>query len=693
MKFSIVRIDKKRVLHLSVKAAEWFLERIKTDTKSEDIGGLRRHIAVFGEAEGYEQRTPIARIYPSVELTKLENGQLEVTTFNGLVWLHVPDLLKREEQVAVKEAVKMLPMTFAAFVGADGRSVEILVSATRADGVLPSTERDMDVFCKKAYEAALSVYGGILPKPIGRQFVTARSHFMMTLDEQPFFNKDVRPLKVSGLPAPADAKPVEDVPQQWNVDIDLYADYELMYKQASEEAYEETADVIESQRYEAYLTELTRRLCLMGVPEEEAFLHICNHHVFKHQIEELTLRTIVSAVYAEEKPRRLRDEDTVSRETRRLVRFLTTRYVFRHNTVMGYTEYRPNNTWSFDWAPCDEKVINGMTLEARLENIDATFNEVRRYTQSNMIQRTDPVLDYFMKVYDVWDGKTDHIGMLARTVPCDFPEWERWFRKWFLYMVAQWIGRVRDYGNSIVPMLISSQGDGKSTFCRNLLPKELQWGYLDNLSVSEKRQTLQAMHNFLIINLDEFNQISPQLQEGFLKNVIQLPSVKIKRPYGKHVEDFRRMASFIATTNETNVLTDPSGNRRFICVRLTAPIDTSYKPNYDALYSQAYRLVANNEEPYWFTPDEVQAVIAHNREFELVPSAVYYFKEYYEAVEDEQDGEWLTTTAIYDRLRKIAGSGLKANGVSRFGRYLRNMPGLQQKRLSNGMAYLVRKRS
>ena len=104
MKFSIVRIDKKRVLHLSVKTAEWFLERIKTDTKSEDIGGLRRHIAVFGEAEGYEQRTPIARIYPSVELTKLENGQLEVTTFNGLVWLHVPDLLKREEQVAVKEA-------------------------------------------------------------------------------------------------------------------------------------------------------------------------------------------------------------------------------------------------------------------------------------------------------------------------------------------------------------------------------------------------------------------------------------------------------------------------------------------------------------------------------------------------------------------------------------------------------------
>jgi len=692
MKFSIVRLDKKRAIHLSVKTAEWFLERIKTDTKSEDIGGLRRHIAMFGNGEGYEQRTPVARIYPSVELVKRKNGTLEVAAFNGLVWLHVPDLLKKEEQVAVKEASKMMPMTMAAFVGADGRSMEILVSAARADGLLPTTERDMDVFCKTAYDAAFGAYSGILPKPIERQVVAARSNFRMTLDAQPFVNQDVRPLKVSGLPMIPETKPSEEQPQQWNIDTDLYADYELMYRQASEEAYEVTADIIESQRNEAYLTELSRRLCAMGVPEEETFLHIRNHHLFKNLYDELTLRTIVGAVFAEEKPKRQREVETVSKETRRLVRFLTTRYVFRYNTVMGYTEYRPNSTWGHDWEPCDENVVNGMTLEARLENIDATFNEVRRYTQSSMIRRTDPVMDYFMKVYDVWDGKTDHIGMLARTVPCNFPEWEQWFRKWFLYMVAQWTGRVREYGNSIVPLLISPQGDGKSTFCRNLLPKELQWGFLDNLVVSEKRQTLQAMHNFLIINLDEFNQISPKLQEGFLKNVIQLPSVKIKRPYGRHVEDFRRMASFIATTNETNVLSDPTGNRRFICVRLTAPIDTDYKPNYDALYSQAYRLVADFEERYWFTSDEVQAIMAHNREFELVPPAIYYFKEYYEAVQDEKDGKWTTVTAIYDRLRKMAGSGLKANGVPQFGRFLKNMPGLRQKRLSTGMTYLVREK-
>jgi hypothetical protein len=86
---------------------------------------------------------------------------------------------------------------------------------------------------------------------------------------------------------------------------------------------------------------------------------------------------------------------------------------------------------------------------------------------------------------------------------------------------------------------------------------------------------------------------------------------------------------------------------------------------------------------------EGRSDIAHNRDFEMVSPAVYYFREYYEAVEEERDGEWTTATAIYDRLRKMASSGLNANGVARFGRHLANMPGLRQKRTSGGMAYLV----
>lgn len=100
--FSIVRIDKKRAVHLQVKPAAWLLERIKTDTKSNDIGGLREYVANYGDTVGYEQRRPIARVYPSVVLSKSESGLLEATAFNGLVTLHVGGLMTADEREAVK---------------------------------------------------------------------------------------------------------------------------------------------------------------------------------------------------------------------------------------------------------------------------------------------------------------------------------------------------------------------------------------------------------------------------------------------------------------------------------------------------------------------------------------------------------------------------------------------------------------
>ena len=701
MKFSIVRTDRNKATHLTVKSVEWFMERILTDTKAGDVCRLRQHVAYCGNGDGYDKYDTIAKVYPAAVLRKAENGGLEIEACNNLVTLHVADLLREEDRAAVKESAKQLPLTLAAFEGADGRSVEILVAVDDSgNGRRPMSEAEMDAFCKKAYETAVSVYSGLLPYPIERQAVSVRSHFLLPLDPVPYYNPSPTPLKITATSHLTPFRQAGEADAEENTslctlhsslapDLSLYALYEQMYERAAEEAVGDVTEVADEQRTAAFITALVRRLCEKGVPEEETFLHLRNHYAYNKSYDEDTFRAIVAAVFAETKPRRQGNCDTVSRDTRRLISFLTTRYVFRSNTVMGYTEYRPNNTWTQDWQPCDENVINGMTIEARLANLDVRDKDVRRYVRSNMIRPCDPIGDYMLRVSDMWDGQTDHIAMLARQVPCNLPHWERWFRKWFLSMVAQWLLPGQEYGNSVVPLLISAQGDGKTTFCRNILPGELRWGFLENLDVSEKRQTLQAMHNFLLINLDEFNQIPPKLQEGFLKNVIQLPSVKLKRPYGKHVEEFRRYASFIATTNEGSVLSDPTGNRRFICVQLSAPINTAYRPNYEALYGQAYTIIMQRHEQWWFTTDEVKSIMENNRHFEVTPPAIQYFNEYYGIARDESDGQWLSPTAIYDRLRRLAGSGLRANGVAAFGRYLKNIPGLQQRRITTGRLYLV----
>lgn len=695
MRLSIVRTDKKNGNHLNLKKVEWFIERIMTDTKAEDVGKLREFIARVGNDENLNPSIANVKVYPSAELAKAANGNLEVKVCNGIVWLHVPDLMTSEEQESVKTASMMLPTTLAAFIGPDNRSVELLVAVAQKDEeMLPQMEADMDRFLQAAYDAAFSVYNGILPRPVGRKPATARSCFRMTLDAHPCYNPKATPLMVQPLAA-LNPTPAEKHRQEIrHNDMSLYAVYEQMYKRASLQAYEATRHIDGKEWRRAYVTFLSQSLCDMGVPEEEAFLHLMNHHRYKNDCNEDELRAILEAAYAEMRPSATKEQTMAgmtSVETRRLISFLNTRYVFRMNTVMGYVEYRPNNTWIQDWTPCDETAINGMSLEARLANLDVRDKDVRRYVHSSLIRKSDPLDDFILDVVDKWDGKTDHIAMLARCVPCDIPQWEQWFKKWFVSMVAQWVRPNRDYGNSIVPLLISPQGDGKTSFCRMILPPELRWGFLENLDVSEKRQTLQAMHNFLLINLDEFNQISPKLQQGFLKNVIQLPSVKIKRPYGKHVEEFRRFASFIATTNETQVLSDPTGSRRFICVKLTAPIRTDYKPNYEALYAQAYKLAMSYDQSWWFDAGEVAEIMKHNQQFQTTPTVALYFHEHFAPANNEIEGEWLSTTAIYEQLRAKVGSGLKASGIITFGRYLSGIAALKQRRTGNSKQYLVKK--
>ena len=135
MRFSILKTDKDNTRHLTVKPAEWLMEHIQTDTKAGIIGKLRFHIAYNGDDGAFEQKTPIAMIHPSVEMRKTENDNLEIIAFNGLITLHVPNLLSQKDIEAVKKASMQLPMTFAAFMGADGRSVEVLVAVAKNGNV------------------------------------------------------------------------------------------------------------------------------------------------------------------------------------------------------------------------------------------------------------------------------------------------------------------------------------------------------------------------------------------------------------------------------------------------------------------------------------------------------------------------------------------------------------------------------
>ena len=617
MKITIIKTSRTNRQTRKLVALAELMEEMKHDTRNEDISIMRNTLQrnwQQGEYDvsptKYEEILRLPTAYPAARLTLDKDGNKVLKRFNGWLTLTVEPLRDVEEAEMVKELAAMLPTTVAAFRGCSGRTVKIIVAATRPDGSLPKGEEAAEAFCRQAYPLAAHVYQGLLNLARASERITVQpalcqeeslllwAGFRMTFDKNPYYRRETASLLVT----------------------------DSNYLVATDEHVEQQAQTGEAKK-------------------------------------------------------------GVGHETQELVEFMNRHYSLRQNTVMGYTEYRPKLKWHVGWRPVDERTQKGFTMEARLAGINVWDLDVSRFLKSNFIKTYNPIEEYLWNLRDKWDGR-DHIGNLARTVPTDNENWPRWFQTWFLGMVAQWLGKNPRYGNSITPLLISRQGYNKSTFCRSLIPKELQWGYNDNLVLSEKKSVLQAMSQFLLINLDEFNQISPKVQQGFLKNIIQLASVKVKRPYAKHVEDLPRLASFIATSNMTDVLSDPSGNRRFIGIELTAPIDVHQRINHTQLYAQAMALLEQGV-PYWLDDEQTQRVMASNRQFQLRLPEELYFHECFSIPSDKENGQFMTPTAIFAEVKRRAGSAISRGDLRTFGRILANMEGLIRRRTRRGTEYFV----
>ena len=674
---------------VSTKTIDSFLERIAKDDSKQSVANFRMSVPLMeGDYQFYKGIKEWQHVYPAAEFGKDESDNLVFKKSNGLLMLHFIHLMTDQEMEAARKAASLLPMTFAAITGADGRSLIVLVCICDEEGKIPEKEADAELLYQCAYEQVKSLYLSQIQAELKEEKPTIKSNFMLTLDPSPYYNSKAVAMRISrNSPTKAAVPKAVD-------DLKAYNDYEFLYRKAAKEAAEEMTEAKmnwtnENDQLLARLSAIAAKLCHMGLTEEEAFIHIRRNNWY--EVAEEQLRQVVGSAYAthsKDKKSKSAAAGKGRTDILQMINYLESRYQFRYNTVMKFTEYRPNNSWVGDFKPVDARVQKSMTLDVQIADIHVSIKDVRNFLESDRIRNYSPIESYLYDCLGKWDGK-DRIRALARTVPTKNPHWEDWFYTWFLGMVDQWRGVYRkQYGNSTMPLLISKQGYNKSTFCRRLIPNELSWGFTDNMILSEKRQVLQAMSQFLLINLDEFNQISPQVQQGFLKNLLQLPTVKIKPPYGSHVQEFPRLASFIATSNMTDILADPSGNRRFLGVELTGPIDVSGRLNYEQLYAQAMQALEQGEKSY-FDAAETAVIMQSNRQFEQISPIKQCFLEVFEPTNDVEKGEYLMAAAIFDVLKQKFGSSLQVSSLQKFGRELQNIEGLTSKKTRFGTEYLV----
>ena len=261
------------------------------------------------------------------------------------------------------------------------------------------------------------------------------------------------------------------------------------------------------------------------------------------------------------------------------------------------------------WRQLTDRELRRIAIE-QMEQVGVAWSvDVELFVRSAFVPEYNPVTDYLSRRGE-WDG-IDRIRQLAQRVPTDYAAWPEHFHRWLLAMVAQWMNLSHDYGNAVVPVLIGSQGIRKSTFCRLLLPPELREYYIDDVKLDSAEQVERMLSRMLLVNIDEYNAKTPR-EQAKIKRILTEKNVQTRRMRSDQYELRHRTASFIATTNDREPLTDPTGSRRYLCCEILGFIDTDTPIDYCQLYAQA--ITELKQGVCWYFSKEEEAEIEHHNQ-------------------------------------------------------------------------------
>ncbi len=362
--------------------------------------------------------------------------------------------------------------------------------------------------------------------------------------------------------------------------------------------------------------------------------------------------------------------------------YLNDNFVFRYNTLTGATEYKEKDGKS-GYRPVDEREMNGIIVDARLEGIPCWRGDVPTMVLSNKVESYNP-FHLYVKELPGWDGIDRVMPLLLRV--SDNEIWLKGGRCWLRAMLSQWSGKERLHANALTPVLISGkQGLSKSTFCRLLMPDSLRHYFIDNLNLAAGSSPEKKLVKNGLINLDEFDKIK-EGQQATLKNLLQMVNVPVFRGKRLGWVNEPRLASFIATTNAYQVLTDPTGSRRFLCVEVVKPI-----PEEPLEHKQLYAQLKEELEsgaPDYLSREEEKVLQKHNKTYYRQSLLEDVFHCCFRHPLEMEKGIWLTTAEIFQVMRKFNSTALKDVSARQLSLKLSAM-GFMAKHTSFGNRYYV----
>lgn len=609
--------------------------------------------AVREEVHSYVGVAPDATVESASRLPYVVWGHGE-DGYTGLVMLSLP-VSDENQMEELRKIVNAYLHVVCSFTGSSGRSLKVIMAFDNKDA------DDEALFHANAYSRAASFVQANTGIAVNGKSAAAGDGCRISDDANVFFNENVVPIIIPKITKMPDAASVHDIeslqpkrsllPGYSEVEMAV-ARFNMVRRSLQLEADGDDTEIIN-----------LAEACAKADIEEEIAVK-CTLSMGRFAEKELLVRSSFERAYESVKPLLTAPGASLPKSAVNIElmhRFLKKRYRFRQNELTGSVEYAELSKYVPSWKPFTERDRNTISIEALRAGIEIWDRDISRYVNSTLIETFDPISEW-ISTLPRWDGK-DRVGELAATVKTDWELWPEMFRTWLRSMVSQWRGINRMYGATMVLMLTGAQGTRKSSFCKRILPPELMAYYVDRIDFTNKKDAERALIRFCLINLDEFDQISPR-QTAFLKHILQKSDVTYRKMYQDDIEQRRRYAAFCATTNSETPLTDPTGSRRYLVVDVLEPIDTSYQIDYEQLYAQVLDEI-RHDLPTYFDSEMERLVQQHNANYmEEIPLATMFANTFVAAKQGREDVVELTPTEVLIELKEKYRSGITVSRSS-----------------------------
>ena len=336
-----------------------------------------------------------------------------------------------------------------------------------------------------------------------------------------------------------------------------------------------------------------------------------------------------------------------------------------------------------NWRNLTDKDINTMVCQCVAEKgLNISTNEMWTALKSDMVPAVHPLRAWLDGLRPYTADQPDWIDFVAQQVKVKTSDeeakgdkargeelWRACFKKWFVAMVASWMKD--EVVNHTVLVLVGRQGIFKTTWLDNLIPPELR-AYSSKLPLSGqicKDDRLRLCENGML-NIDELDAMCGR-EMNIVKSLLTSTDVNERAAYGRLKERRVRLASFCASTNKREFLTDITGNRRWLPFEVESiqnPFHTIIP--YERLYAQAKALVEEGMFSYWFDMEEMDVLEAHNEDFRALENEEELLKVYFSVpASDSMNAKFLTTAEISEKLIS-AGNIKRPMSLSRLGMIL-----------------------